>query len=205
MLVTSSFNNARYIGCCRTSFQHVKKLLKKNLTKLLTSLSAPANMVTGEGIRWVLSKPNKAGAQGPTNYLRTTLKGVGSMSKYEVIHESEVKVINEQKAAVVQIQEGKVLPVLVISQLYPIDGNEWGFCSPRVSGAVSFRLAMTSKQIGWLVAELEKAQAVVEKAEKASVKSTTKKAPKAAVTKKAAVDDDLELEVSSSRTRRIRR
>jgi len=125
--------------------------------------------------------------------------------QYEVIHESDVKVINEQKAAIVQVQDGKA-PVLVISQLYPIDGNDWGFCSPRVSGAVSFRLAMTSKQIGWLVAELEKAQAVVEKAEKASVKSMTKKAPKAAVTKKAAIDDDdLELEVSSSRTRRIRR
>ena len=127
------------------------------------------------------------------------------MSKYEVIYESDVKVINEQRAAVVQVQDGKA-PVLVISQLYPIDGNEWGFCSPRVSGAVSFRLAMTSKQIGWLITELEKAQTVVEKAEKASVKSTTKKAPKATVTKKAVVEDDLELEVSSSRTtRRIRR
>lgn len=126
--------------------------------------------------------------------------------KYEVIHESEVKVINEQKAAIVQVQDGKA-PVLVISQLYPIDGNEWGFCSPRVSGAVSFRLAMTSKQIGWLVAELEKARAIVEKAEKASVKSMTKKAPKATATKKVVDDvEDLELEVSSSRTtRRIRR
>ena len=127
------------------------------------------------------------------------------MSKYEVIYESDVKVINEQRAAVVQVQEGK-LPVLVISQLYPIDGNEWGFCSPRVSGAVSFRLSMTSKQIAWLITELEKAQAVVEKAEKAATKATTtKKAPKATVTKKAVVEDDLELEVSSSRTRRIRR
>jgi hypothetical protein len=127
------------------------------------------------------------------------------MSKYEVIYESDVKVINEQRAAVVQVQNGKA-PVLVISQLYPIDGNEWGFCSPRVSGAVSFRLSMTSKQIVWLITELEKAQAVVEKAEKAATKATTtKKAPKATVTKKAVVEDDLELEISSSRTRRIRR
>lgn len=131
------------------------------------------------------------------------------MSKYRVIHESSLKVINEQRSIVVQIQEGKT-PVLVISQLYPVDdGNEWGFCSPRVSGAVSFRLAMSSKQIGWLVAELEKAMAIVEKAEKASVKST--KTTKAAASKKATKkvveeEDDLELEVSSSRTtRRIRR
>jgi hypothetical protein len=131
--------------------------------------------------------------------------------QYEIIHESGVKVISEQRAAVVQVQEGKTSPVLVISQLYPLDsGDEWGFCSPRVSGAVSFRLAMTSKQIGWLVAELEKAQAIVEKAEKASVKST--KTKKAAASKKATKkvveeEDDLELEVSSSRTttRRIRR
>jgi hypothetical protein len=127
--------------------------------------------------------------------------------KYEVIHESSLKVINEQRAAVVQVQDGKT-PVLVISQLYPLDsGDEWGFCSPRVSGAVSFRLGMTSKQIGWLVTELEKAQAVVEKAEKAATKTTTKKATKkATTTKKAVEEDDLELEISSSRTtRRIRR
>jgi len=128
------------------------------------------------------------------------------MSKYDVIHESNVKVINEQRAVVVQIQEGK-LPVLVISQMYPVDdGNEWGFCSPRVSGAVSFRLAMSSKQIGWLIAELEKAQAIIEKAEKASVKTTTtKKTTKKTTTKKVEDDDDVELEVTSSRTRRIRR
>lgn len=126
------------------------------------------------------------------------------MSKYEVVYESGVKVINEQRAAIVQVQEGKT-PVLVISQLYNVDGDDWGFCSPRVSGAVSFRLAMTSKQIGWLVEELEKAQAIVEKAEKATTKAT--KTKKAATTKKvvAVAEDDLELEVSSSRTRRIRR
>lgn len=128
--------------------------------------------------------------------------------KYEVMYKSDVKVVNEQRAIVVQVQEGK-LPVLVISQMYPVDdGNEWGFCSPRVSGAVSFRLAMSSKQIGWLIAELEKAQAIVEKAEKASVKSTKTKSTKKVTTKKAVVteEDDLELEVSSSRTtRRIRR
>lgn len=130
------------------------------------------------------------------------------MSKYEIIHESDVKVISEQRAIVVQVQDGKS-PVLVISQLYPIDGDEWGFCSPRVSGAVSFRLTMTSKQISWLIKELEKAMAVVEKVEKTSVKTTkTKATKKATTTKKAAVDedDDLELEVNSSRTtRRIRR
>lgn len=127
--------------------------------------------------------------------------------KYEVMYESDVKVVNEQRAIVVQVQEGK-LPVLVISQMYPVDDGEWGFCSPRVSGAVSFRLAMTSRQIGWLIAELEKAQAIVEKAEKASVKSTKTKSTKKVTTKKAVVteEDDLELEVSSSRTtRRIRR
>lgn len=128
--------------------------------------------------------------------------------KYEIIHESSLKVINEQRSIVVQVQEGKI-PVLVISQLYPVDdGNEWGFCSPRVSGAVSFRLAMSSKQITWLIAELEKAMAIVEKAEKAATKATTtKKAAKKAATKKVVEeDDDLELEVSSSRiTRRIRR
>jgi hypothetical protein len=128
--------------------------------------------------------------------------------QYEVIYESSVKVINEQRATVVQVQEGKTSPVLVISQLYPLDsGDEWGFCSPRVSGAVSFRLTMTSKQIAWLIGELEKARAVVEKAEKATTKATKTKSTKA-TTKKAVVteDDDLELEVSSSRTtRRIRR
>ena len=129
--------------------------------------------------------------------------------KYQIIHESSLKVINEQRSIVVQVQEGK-LPVLVISQLYPLDsGDEWGFCSPRVSGAVSFRLAMSSRQIAWLVEELEKAQAIVEKAEKAATKATTKKAStKKAATKKAVVeeDDDLELEVSSTRTtRRVRR
>jgi len=128
------------------------------------------------------------------------------MAKYEIIHESDVKVISEQRAAIVQVQEGKS-PVLVISQLYPVDdGDSWGFCSPRVSGSVSFRLAMTSKQIGWLVTELEKAQAIVEKAEKAATKTTTtKKATKKATTTKKAAEDDLELEISSSRTRRIRR
>jgi len=127
--------------------------------------------------------------------------------KYEVIHESDVKVISEQRAAIVQVQEGKS-PVLVISQLYPVDdGDSWGFCSPRVSGSVSFRLAMSSKQIGWLVAELEKAQAIVEKAEKAATKTVTKKAAtKKTATKKVTADEeDLELEISSSRTRRIRR
>ena len=130
------------------------------------------------------------------------------MSKYEVVHESSLKVVNEQRAIIIQVQDGKS-PVLVISQLYPVDdGNEWGFCSPRVSGAVSFRLTMTSKQISWLITELEKAMAVVEKIEKASVKSTTKtKKSKPATTKKAVDDDDdVELEISSSRTtRRIRR
>ena len=129
------------------------------------------------------------------------------MAKYEVIHESSLKVINEQRSIVVQVQEGK-LPVLVISQLYPVDdGDSWGFCSPRVSGSVSFRLAMTSKQIGWLVTELEKAQAIVEKAEKAATKATTtKKATKKATKKVVEEEDDLELEISSSRTtRRIRR
>jgi len=129
------------------------------------------------------------------------------MAKYEIIHESDVKVISEQRAAIIQVQDGKS-PVLVISQLYPVDdGDSWGFCSPRVSGSVSFRLAMSSKQIGWLVTELEKAQAIVEKAEKAATKTITKKATKkaATTTKKAVTDDDLELEISSSRTRRIRR
>jgi len=129
------------------------------------------------------------------------------MSKYQVIHESDVKVVNEQRAVIVQIQDGKA-PVLVISQMYPVDdGDSWSFCSPRVSGSVSFRLAMSSKQIGWLVTELEKAQAVVEKAEKAATKTVTKKATKkaATTTKKAVAEDDLELEISSSRTRRIRR
>ena len=129
------------------------------------------------------------------------------MSKYQVIHESDVKVVNEQRAVIVQIQDGKA-PVLVISQMYPVDdGDSWSFCSPRVSGSVSFRLAMSSKQIGWLVTELEKAQAIVEKAEKAATKTVTKKATKkaATTTKKAVTDDDLELEISSSRTRRIRR
>ena len=129
------------------------------------------------------------------------------MSKYQVIHESDVKVVNEQRAVIVQIQDGKA-PVLVISQMYPVDdGDSWSFCSPRVSGSVSFRLAMSSKQIGWLVTELEKAQAIVEKAEKAATKTVTKKATKkaATTTKKAVAEDDLELEISSSRTRRIRR
>ena len=130
------------------------------------------------------------------------------MSKYEVVHESDVKVVNEQRAIIVQIQDGKA-PVLVISQMYPMDEEgEWGFCSPRVSGAVSFRLAMTSKQISWLIKELEKAMAVVEKVEKISTKTTTKKTTtKKTTTKKAVNDeDDLELDVSSSRTtRRIRR
>lgn len=126
--------------------------------------------------------------------------------KYEVIHESSLKVINEQRSIVVQVQEGKS-PVLVISQLYPVDdGDSWGFCSPRVSGSVSFRLAMTSKQIAWLIAELEKAMAIVEKAEKAATKSTKKASTKKAATKKVTADEeDLELEISSSRTRRIRR
>jgi len=125
--------------------------------------------------------------------------------KYEVIYESDVKVINEQRAAIVQVQEGK-LPVLVISQMYNVDGDDWGFCSPRVSGAVSFRLAMSSKQISWLIEELEKAQAIVEKAEKAATKATTKKATSKKATKKVVEEDDLELEISSSRTtRRIRR
>ena len=128
------------------------------------------------------------------------------MSNYEVIHESAVKIINEQRAVVVQVQDSKA-PVLVISQLYPLDdGNEWGFCSPRVSGAVSFRLAMSSKQINWLITELEKAMVIVEKAEKATTKTTTKKTTKKTTsTKKTVEEDDLELEVSSSRTRRIRR
>ena len=128
------------------------------------------------------------------------------MAKYEVIHESSLKVVNEQRAVIVQVQEGKS-PVLVISQMYPVDdGDSWGFCSPRVSGSVSFRLAMSSKQIAWLIAELEKAMAIVEKAEKAATKTTTKKATtKKAATKKAAEEDDLELEINSSRTRRIRR
>lgn len=130
---------------------------------------------------------------------------MAKQKQYEIMYESNVKVVNEQRAVVVQVQEGKTLPVTVISQMYNVDGDDWGFCSPRVSGAVSFRLGMTAKQIAWLIAELEKAQAVVEKAEKAATKATkTKKA----TTKKAVVteDDDLELEVSSSRTtRRIRR
>lgn len=128
--------------------------------------------------------------------------------QYDVIYESDVKVISEQRAIIVQAQAGKTLPVVVVSQMYPLDDeNSWGFCSPRVSGAVSFRLAMNSRQLAWLIAELEKAMAVVEKAEKAATKATTKKAStKKASTKKAVVDeDDLELEVSSSRTRRIRR
>jgi len=128
------------------------------------------------------------------------------MAKYEVIHESSLKVVNEQRAVIVQVQEGKS-PVLVISQMYPVDdGDSWGFCSPRVSGSVSFRLAMSSKQIAWLIAELEKAMAIVEKAEKAATKSTKAKSTKKAATKKAVVEeDDLELEINSSRTRRIRR
>ena len=128
------------------------------------------------------------------------------MSKYKVVYESGVKVISEQRAIVVQVQNNKA-PVLVISQMYPVDdGNEWGFCSPRVSGAVSFRLAMTAKQISWLIAELEKAMVIVEKIEKTSTKTTTKKTTKKTTTKKAVVEeDDLELEVNSSRTRRIRR
>ena len=128
--------------------------------------------------------------------------------KYEVVYESDVKVINEQRAIIVQAQEGKTVPVTVISQMYPVDdGDSWGFCSPRVSGSVSFRLAMSSKQIAWLIAELEKAMAIVEKAEKAATKSTKAKSTKKAATKKAVVEeDDLELEISSSRTtRRIRR
>ena len=130
------------------------------------------------------------------------------MSKYEVIYESGVKVVNEQRAIIVQVQNGKA-PVLVVSQMYPVDDGEWGFCSPRVSGAVSFRLAMSSKQISWLIAELEKAQAIIEKAEKAAIKATTTKkaATKKAATKKAVVEeDDVELDISSTRTtRRIRR
>lgn len=126
--------------------------------------------------------------------------------QYDVMYESNVKVVNEQRAVVVQVQEGKTLPVTVISQMYNVDGDDWGFCSPRVSGAVSFRLGMTSKQIGWLIGELEKAQAVVEKAEKAATKSTKAKSTKKAATKKVTADEeDLELEISSSRTRRIRR
>lgn len=126
--------------------------------------------------------------------------------QYDVMYESNVKVVNEQRAVVVQVQEGKTLPVTVISQMYNVDGDDWGFCSPRVSGAVSFRLGMTSKQIAWLIAELEKAQAVVEKAEKAATKSTKAKSTKKAATKKVTADEeDLELEISSSRTRRIRR
>ena len=127
--------------------------------------------------------------------------------KYEVVYESDVKVVNEQRAIIVQVQNGKA-PVLVISQMYPVDDGEWGFCSPRVSGSVSFRLTMTSRQIAWLIAELEKAQAIVEKAEKTSVKTTKTKATKKATSTKKAVEDedDLELDVSSSRTtRRIRR
>jgi hypothetical protein len=129
--------------------------------------------------------------------------------KYEVVYESNVKVVNEQRAIIVQAQEGKTVPVTVISQMYPVDdGGEWGFCSPRVSGAVSFRLAMSSRQIGWLIDELEKVMALVEKAEKAATKSTKTKSTKSTkATKKAVVEeDDVELEVSSSRTtRRIRR
>ena len=126
--------------------------------------------------------------------------------KYEVVYESDVKIVNEQRAIIVQVQNGKA-PVLVISQMYPVDDGEWGFCSPRVSGSVSFRLTMTSRQISWLIAELEKAQAIVEKAEKAATKTTTKKTASKKATKKVVEEeDDLELEVSSSRTtRRIRR
>ena len=128
--------------------------------------------------------------------------------QYDVIYESDVKVISEQRAIIVQAQAGKTLPVVVVSQMYNLDGDSWGFCSPRVSGSVSFRLTLTSRQISWLIAELEKVQAIVEKAEKTSVKSTKTKSTKSTKATKKAVanEDDLELEISSSRTtRRIRR
>lgn len=126
------------------------------------------------------------------------------MSKYEIVYESAVKVINESKGMLVQVQESKTTPVINITQMYPTDDGDWNFCSPRVSGAVSFRASLTSKQCDWLIAELVKAKALVVKAEQAAVKAATPKtaakttAPKAK--RQAVQEDDVTIELTNVRT-----
>lgn len=102
------------------------------------------------------------------------------------------------------MQESKSTPVTVLTQMYQDNEGEWAFCSPRVSGAVSFRAALDAKQLTWLIAELTKAKALVEKATKATVKADSTpakaKAPKKA--RNVAKDDDIELVLENTRTNR---
>ena len=110
---------------------------------------------------------------------------------------------NGKDALSVELQESGYVD---IHKLYQLEGEEYGYCSPRTSGAVALRVKLTTKALKWLQAELAKVQAIVAKQEKEVVKTTTKKATSPVKTRsgrKAVVDsEDIEIVVESSRTNR---
>ena len=127
------------------------------------------------------------------------------MCKYEQVYESDILVIsdNGKDALSVELQESGYVD---IHKLYLIEGEEYGYCSPRTSGAVALRVKLSVKALKWLQAELAKVQAIVAKQEKEAVKTATKKATvpvKTRTGKKALADsEDIEIVVESSRTNR---
>lgn len=129
------------------------------------------------------------------------------------LYESAVLEITEgtkDMGILVQVQETKTTPVVVLAKMYTTEDGEYGFCSPRVSGAVQFRGKLGSKELGWVISELTKAKGLVEKAEKTVAKTATteetkkasKKAEDAPVKRKSAKAEDLEIALESKRVNR---
>lgn len=125
------------------------------------------------------------------------------------LRESEVMQYTEGAkdfGLMVQVQETTSIPLVAICKMYTNDAGEtWGFCSPRVSGAVQYRGKLSSKQLGWLISELQAAKAIIDKAEKAvektatttTKKTSTKKAEDAPVKRKTAKLEDVEIALES--------
>lgn len=99
-------------------------------------------------------------------------------SKFEVMYESNVLSLDKKTGLLVQVQKGGTYPTIIIAEMYSTEDGDYGFKKPAVNGygktAVQIRESLEPAEIDWLITELQKAKATVEKAVKAQAKAAEK-------------------------------
>lgn len=141
---------------------------------------------------------------------------MASKPQFEVLYGSDVWELEEKKTGVmVQVQKGVTLPVLVLAEMYYIPEREaYSFKGASKNGhgktAVQIREEVTPEAIDFLIDELKKAKAHVEKRVKEVAKTETKKTVKEESTvetykavspkkSKAKKEDDVEVVLEAKR------
>lgn len=102
------------------------------------------------------------------------------MAEYNYSYSGKIAKITESNGLQVRLQEGKVKKCAIWT-LYETSEGDWGYRSPKAGGAVAINIPiLSSGVVGWLIKELQVVQAMIQKEEQASTKTSKVDKPKVA-------------------------